>query len=80
MEGTVRTVTSRASPRSVLRRLAVFEGEEETGIFPSPRAYIEGESSEFLQVSEPRGKLGISSPSAYMEDTVRTMSPRSKPR
>ena len=38
------------------------------GIFPSLKAQIEGESSEFLQVPELRVKLGIfPSPRAYMK-------------
>ena len=29
------------------------------GIFPSPKAHMEGKSSEFFQVPQPREKLGI---------------------
>ena len=37
----------------------VFEGGGETEIPPNPRTYIGEENSEFFQVLEPKGKLGI---------------------
>jgi len=69
MEETVRRVTTCTSLRSVLRLQAVFEGGEEAEIFLNSRAYIKGESSEFYQVPEPKGKLGIfPNPKTYMRD------------
>jgi len=60
MEETVRRITPDTSLRSVLCQQVVFEEREETEIVSSPRAYIiEGESSEFFEVPEPRRKLGI---------------------
>ena len=59
MKETVRRVTPQTSLCSVLRQQAVFEKGEETEIVRSPRAYKEGESSGFVHVSEPRGKLEI---------------------
>jgi len=78
-----------SSPRSVLPLRPVFEGAGEPrmfsvptprkklGIFPSPRAFIEGENLDFFQVPKPRGKLEIFvSSRVYMEETVRTVTLR----
>ena len=54
-----------SSTRVSLRLRPVFEGAKEPGIFSVPA---------------PRGKLGIfSSPTTYMEETVRTVRPRTSP-
>ena len=49
----------KTSLRSVLCQHAVFEDREETKIVQNPRAYTEGKSSEFFQVTKPKRKLGI---------------------
>ena len=55
--------------RSMLRLWPVFEEAGEPGISPSPKAYIEGEWSEFFCVPTLRQKLGIFwSHRAYMEE------------
>ena len=82
----VRRLCSRKrSNRNFSTSQNLYRGEE-LGIFPSPEAYIKGELWIFL-VPEPipssRARylsrfqsLRTTSPSAYMEDAVRTVTPR----
>ena len=50
--GIFRRATPRTLPTDYIQRRKIE-------ILPSPRAYIEGERSEFFQVLEPRRKFGI---------------------
>ena len=60
-----------------LRLQPMFKGGEEPEIFPSPRAYIEKKSSAFFHISKTTRKIRIfSSLKAYMEETVRIVTPR----